>query len=145
MAALAPINCVLCGEGISPLHLMAHIPRCYRKTCIAQGYVPLCTCNSCEALRSHSGDTLNGSISRTSSSSKREAELPQVQQPPKEAKIDIPSLTLPQKTGKKCIFCGQSKSPSGRTLPIIFIGRYMKFLMCKKGTCFYIYVVLYAI
>jgi len=41
------------------LFFSSHIPKCYRESCIKVGFLPMCTCNSCNGERTHPNDTLS--------------------------------------------------------------------------------------
>lgn len=109
--------CPLCEKEVSTILLMAHIPQCYWEKCNSIGIVPLCTCNKCQGKKPH------GEEDEKKEEEKRKEEKLE------EIKEDIPPSRW---FGKACLLCGTKRSPSNCVVPIIFIGKHSRVLLCRK-------------
>lgn len=151
------IKCQLCGTDTPSLYLLNHVPQCYRNTCKKLSFVPMCTCNACNAQQTHPGDTIDGI-----SNHKRPAPVADEEEEPlinKRAVPTSPSVTVPPQppqpvvqrqqennpplylqggsynklSGKICLVCGVPRSPSAVKIPFLSIGKYRKVMICKKS------------
>ena len=52
-------SCPFCKKEVSKFIFFSHIPKCYWESCIKTGFLPMCTCNSCNGERTHPNDTLS--------------------------------------------------------------------------------------
>jgi len=123
-------KCPTCDKIFDRDLKVSHIPQCYRNYCKNTLHIiPLCTCNTCRGIKSHDGDSEDGQ-----SSPKR----PRVMQsaylsPPISPKGSQTVLDDSQNIGQNCLVCGQHKSPANITIPKIHIGKYHKYMICKKS------------
>lgn len=114
--------CPLCVKEFQQIALIAHNPRCYITFCKSLGIVPLCTCPSCEGVRAHP-PPIGGVLE--SPPKKRVLEVNEIED---DEPMSAAVLSPDQKMGKICCLCGVKRS----ALPVIHVGRYRKFTLCKK-------------
>ncbi len=115
--------CPLCSKEFQQIAMIAHNPKCYITFCKSLGIAPLCTCPSCEGVRAHPLPT--GGVFE-SPPKKRVLEV--VDEIDDDNPLSPTPLTPDQKMGKICCLCGVKRS----ALPVIHVGRYRKFTLCKK-------------
>jgi hypothetical protein len=153
------LKCQLCGADTPAMWLLHHVPQCYRQICNKLSFVPMCTCNSCKAEHTHPGDTIDGfSLRKRTSPDSTDEEEPllckrvtsapppppatTVAPPPslsqqQALEVDPPSLlhagSYNKLSGKICLVCGATRSPSALKIPYLSIGKYRKVMICKKS------------
>ena len=117
-----------CQKELPIYLLFTHFPVCYRNWSLSIGTLPLCTCNTCEGVKTHNGDFLPSKNINSNSPSKRKIEVSLDSEDE-----DLTDFTIPMCEGKKCFLCNQSKSKSQVKLPIIHLGRFIEIIICKKN------------
>eukprot|EP01114_Cavostelium_apophysatum_P003181 TRINITY_DN12953_c0_g1_i1.p1 TRINITY_DN12953_c0_g1~~TRINITY_DN12953_c0_g1_i1.p1 ORF type:complete len:355 (+),score=15.21 TRINITY_DN12953_c0_g1_i1:158-1222(+) len=142
--------CNLCLKPQPERALMTHLPQCFRQESIKMNQVPLCTCNSCCAERTHPGDVLHeqpvasehslapprkrGPSAITSSTEGRAIVDPTYSKSSLDYNTENPLiLDIDQLQASKCLVCNEKKSPSQVPLPFIYIGAYHEVMICVKA------------
>lgn len=136
----------MCDGNIEFFAFVAHIPQCYRRMCLQHGMLPLCTCNTCQGMKTHDGDCFENdqqtptkrprpTISPSSSMNARRSTSTTMGNRIS-LDLDVPSAVISIATsrlvGKACIICGSKRSQSNLPLPVVNIGKYRRIIICKK-------------
>jgi len=134
----AQIKCNLCGVDTPAMTFLIHVPKCFRQCCLAANIVPLCTCNSCKAERTHPRNTMDG-VTRKRRAGTQNQNEPSIKKSASYATEEIRQEKRPlylqdqsynKLCGKICIVCGSRTSSQTATL---CIGKYRKIIICKKS------------
>jgi len=89
--------------------------------------VPYCTCNTCCGTKTHDGDYIEeGKPGRREKRKLSETKFEEHEGSMNEM------LTRQQLMGKHCIECRKGKPPSHLFIPLLNIGKFRKFMICKK-------------
>lgn len=127
--------CPMCHTEVVDPAMVAHIPQCYRKYCASIEMVPLCTCDNCLGKQTHPAHDQHG-VKRMLPVTKLELDE---RDEPKRTRHDITSaptssgtISLRELTGKTCVICQKSRSPSALALPFLLVGQHRKLMVCKK-------------
>lgn len=138
-------TCNTCSEQISLGKIASHIPQCLRKFCIEKmEMLPNCTCNSCKGLKIHTGDSYLTIANANASSLSTQPQS--VQSAPSVPIHSIESsrssshnssnskilLSKKQEEAEICVICSGKRSNGQLNVPIIYIGKFRKFKVCKK-------------
>lgn len=134
--------CPTCEDDIPVLQVASHIPECLRQFCIIKMKIlPNCTCNGCKGIKTHPGDSYSPpSLVISSSSSSSTSQINPANTFTQLASTPTPSIndtsaikfSKKQAEGKDCIVCSTNRTITQLNVPLIYMGKYRVFKVCKK-------------